>query len=1100
MKKRKSLLFAFLILGGAISTNQVWALEPVDGVYQIGTAQDLFDFAGIVNGGTTNANAVLTADIDMTDKAWTPIGSTTKVYEGTFDGQGYRISHLTINTSDAYQGLFGVVTDGVYIKNVFLDNTCSIAGGAYTAGIVGGSNGGSGNAKKVRIENCGNEATVNGGNNTAGIFGCNMNGNASIIIKNCYNAGTVRGTGESGAISGWLGGGWSNVSNTYNTGNVYNGDEPCSDFGRNGGCGFTNCYYLSTTGTNAQNSVASVSVDDISDGTLRDKLNSSQPNFFQGSSDVKPLPLLFCRKKANDGYYELSNVEDVKWFSERVWTYRYNELGASDVSNDECNAPLNARLTADIDFDGVTDYRPIGGLYGNDATRYTGTFDGQEHIIRNLTISNDDYDNQGFFGVISNGAVIKNMLLDNTCSISAKSAVGFIGKVWKSTGGDVYIQNCGNEATITSSGSNAGGILGVNQVNSGYVVLHMENCFNTGNVSGNESGGLTGWTGDNSVIVSCYTAGSALASDFFARIGNGSTLTNCYTTGSKDNVTTITSEQVSNGNLAYLLGNTVWHQTIGTDGHPVPFSEGHNTVYNAGNLYNNYFTDADYVNIASPTDLVEFANAVNKANYIGVQAKLSNDLDMTSHSSSFLCIGSGDHPFCGVFDGQNHIISNLDLNLSQNGVGLFGTITGPHSDDYSTQTIIKNVTVDNTCSFIGQQGVAGIAGRCVVNGNNPCGVQFQQCGNEASVQATTNGGGILGVNVYYQNTYNYVMMTLVNCYNTGNISGHECGGISGWLGDNQVTLANCYSIGTVTESQENGNYDNFCRWNNKASSVNNCFSLYESDRLRYQEVTSQTDAEDFTNGTVFASLFNAVDGSVWQMEFSGTAHPVLYDAALVLKEDFPNRPKDGRTGDLKLYRTTVANTWNTFCVPFNMDASQIATVFGTGAKLTELDTESSDSETLHFKTAYTITAGKAYLVKPATAITSGNYATVSGVTVSADDPTVSENSAAGFSFQGVYSPTTLTTSDHVLTATNTIKTATNTTLMNGFRAYLHETSAGARATHFVIDDEEGGQTTGIITPEGEVIIDEPVYNLNGQRVNQTAHGLMIKGGKKYVKM
>ena len=71
MKKRKSLLFAFLILGGAISTNQVWALEQVDDVYQIGTAQDLIDFASEINNGTiTNtSNAVLTTDINMRVRA-----------------------------------------------------------------------------------------------------------------------------------------------------------------------------------------------------------------------------------------------------------------------------------------------------------------------------------------------------------------------------------------------------------------------------------------------------------------------------------------------------------------------------------------------------------------------------------------------------------------------------------------------------------------------------------------------------------------------------------------------------------------------------------------------------------------------------------------------------------------------------------------------------------------------------------------------------------------------------------------------------------------------------------------------------------------------
>ena len=47
-------------------SSATWALDQVGGVYQIGTGQDLADFAALVNGGDVTANAVLTADIDYT--------------------------------------------------------------------------------------------------------------------------------------------------------------------------------------------------------------------------------------------------------------------------------------------------------------------------------------------------------------------------------------------------------------------------------------------------------------------------------------------------------------------------------------------------------------------------------------------------------------------------------------------------------------------------------------------------------------------------------------------------------------------------------------------------------------------------------------------------------------------------------------------------------------------------------------------------------------------------------------------------------------------------------------------------------------------------
>lgn len=68
----KKLLFTLLL---AAAVQPGWALSQENGVYKISTAQDLVDFATLVNGGTGNANAVLTTDIDMTGiTSWTPIG------------------------------------------------------------------------------------------------------------------------------------------------------------------------------------------------------------------------------------------------------------------------------------------------------------------------------------------------------------------------------------------------------------------------------------------------------------------------------------------------------------------------------------------------------------------------------------------------------------------------------------------------------------------------------------------------------------------------------------------------------------------------------------------------------------------------------------------------------------------------------------------------------------------------------------------------------------------------------------------------------------------------------------------------------------------
>ena len=104
MKQTKKLLSLVMALAMVLSLLPLaavpaGALEPVDGIYQIGSADDLKAFRDLVNGGETTANAVLTADIDLENAAWTPIGGGTygKSFDGVFDGQGHSITRLNVN-------------------------------------------------------------------------------------------------------------------------------------------------------------------------------------------------------------------------------------------------------------------------------------------------------------------------------------------------------------------------------------------------------------------------------------------------------------------------------------------------------------------------------------------------------------------------------------------------------------------------------------------------------------------------------------------------------------------------------------------------------------------------------------------------------------------------------------------------------------------------------------------------------------------------------------------------------------------------------------------------------------------------------------------
>lgn len=162
-------------------------IRQIDGVYQINTPLDLCLFAEIVNKGENNAKAVLNADLDMMDfqTDFAPIGTNWVQYSGKFDGQGHTISNLNITGKD-YAGFFGVVGQGVEIRDLYLDATCSISGSNYVGGLVGYSRMGN-----TKIINCGTSATVTAtGGYAGGFVGC-VTRVSNVTIQRSYNLGKV---------------------------------------------------------------------------------------------------------------------------------------------------------------------------------------------------------------------------------------------------------------------------------------------------------------------------------------------------------------------------------------------------------------------------------------------------------------------------------------------------------------------------------------------------------------------------------------------------------------------------------------------------------------------------------------------------------------------------------------------------------------------------------------------------------------------------------------------------------------------------------------------------------------------------------------------
>ena len=239
---------------------------------------------------------------------------------------------------------------------------------------------------------------------------------------------------------------------------------------------------------------------------------------------------------SESGYYEISNIGQLFWFAGLV--------NGNLEDGTEQNTRANGRLIADINLSGYN-WFPIGQYSDNsDAipaenhytnSEYHGIFDGNFHVISNLTVSMEYPYESGLFGRVSGGTV-RNLGIENASIIST--------------------------ATLSdgASGVRVGVIAGENTTGT------IENCYTAGtivleNKEGGQRGGIAGETASGTIRNS-FTTYEALTA-----AGHSETIINSYANSD------LTDGQLASGELAWLLnektqGGTTWRQTIGTDEYP----------------------------------------------------------------------------------------------------------------------------------------------------------------------------------------------------------------------------------------------------------------------------------------------------------------------------------------------------------------------------------------------------------------------------------------------------------------------------------------------------------------------------------------------------
>lgn len=201
----------------------------------------------------------------------------------------------------------------------------------------------------------------------------------------------------------------------------------------------------------------------------------------------------------------------------------------------------------------------------------------------------------------------------------------------------------------------------------------------------------------------------------------------------------------------------------------------------------------------------------------------------------------------------------------------------------------------------------------------------------------------------------------------------------------------------------------------------------------------------------------------------------------------------GKTLDVALTRTLVANKWNTFCVPFETELAGTALEGATVKAVGEVV-----GNVINLVDATKIEAGVPYLVMP----TTGDIVNPTFKSVTITEISAKEVGNTEYKFVGTYSPKKITKDEFGkiwgVTAQGKLAKINADTTMKGLRAYfVFPTNTAAAKLNF------DGETTGINNIETNATVNGKVYNLNGQYVGNSLNGLKkgiyVVNGKKVIK-
>lgn len=727
-----------------------------------------------------------------------PIGTSVSPFTGLLEGNNHKIINLYINRPNTdYVGLIGYTGGAGTVSYLGLAGV-NVKGKEHVAGLAGANYG--------TVKYCYVEGLVNGISKVGGINGlCNGQGSGYRgILSNCYSLAYVGGNSYVGGLVGnfW----YSTATHCYAAGGVGGNTDSGPLFGGFSYASQYNCFWNIETCAQLLSSVGSgKTIAEMKTGatyTDWDFTNIwgiSEGNSYPYLKNNVSSPLPAPRPYSVTTIQDLNNIRNL--------LYGHYVLNSNlDFQDNASYAQTSGWETLKTAMTEGVGFEPLG----NNASRFTGLFEGQGKIIKNLYINRPTTDNIGLFGVVGGAGKIRYVGLEQV-SVTGKDYVGAMAGL--NYGSILYAYSTGNCFANTRAGGLTGSTNGQGTSATGY----LTSCYAIVNVnSTNYTGGLSGhlWHG---TVNDCYAAGSVSgASNKGGLMGTEgySSIYNSFwdveTTGQNTSYggTGKTTEQMMLMSTFTSAGwnfSTTWNINE-TQSYPwlrqvVPSSPP----------------------IPNPIEIYSIQGLNNIRNKLGRYYKLMKNLDFQNSDDydkdpgweafmqqmntgvGFQPIGDNTNRFAGFFDGNGKIIKNLYINRPQTSyVGLFGA--------YKSASSIRNIGLVEV-NITGNEFVGALVGRAEG--------KIQTSFSTGAVQGTNSVGGLLGY-LYGQdsNTPGWIN----NCYSLAIVSGATyVGGLtgSGWF----ATAVNCYAAGPVLGNQYEGGlfgtegYSTFnsCYWNQETS-------------------------------------------------------------------------------------------------------------------------------------------------------------------------------------------------------------------------------------------------------------------------------------------